>query len=122
MNTPLDITEAVEIWTREPRRRIDTGILAIADDGLPFLRRHNATVGELSFRPWAFPANWLLKPLQGRSPDMLLGAWEQIEGIREELAEWRKERMGEHGEEGERIRERCDIDLAKADMEMRGER
>ena len=28
----------------------------------------------------------------------------------------------EQGEEGERIRERCDIEAAKADMEARGER
>ena len=28
----------------------------------------------------------------------------------------------EQGEEGERIRGRCDIDAAKADMEARGER
>lgn len=93
---PIEITEAVDIWTWEPRRIIDTGVLCIADDGLPYLR-----VGEgifpnsYTYRPWTLPVNWLLKPLPGCTADMLLGAWEQINGIRDELAAWRGERIKE---------------------------
>jgi len=96
----MNDTETVEVWSVDPSRKIDTGELAVAEDGLPYVRIKDKDIG---FRPWTFPNNWTLQTTR-TFPGPLLDAWRGVLTIMADLREWeqRHELAGreEQGEEG----------------------
>lgn len=88
------LTEQVEIWSFDPRRKIALGRLVIGADGLPevevpLIEGHMGIhAGPLRFRPATIPAAWIVtSPTCGT----LYSAWDLVWNLIEEIARAQRE-------------------------------
>lgn len=79
------LAEAVEIWTSEPSvHRIGPATLVVGFDELPRLMFSQGAV-DYTYYNSTLPRCWSLRPLLGHAPGSLLGAWREIDAIKERL-------------------------------------
>lgn len=94
------------------------GELFVGADGLPELRLESDIIYAYPYRPATIPATWgpIVDADDERIEGPLLAAWRGIDSIRQAIA------MIQRDAEAEERREPDCIDLAKAEMDARGER
>lgn len=86
-------TERVEIWVKDPPRKIYDGKMRIGEHGMPCVRvtQPKSPNGYYDYPVWIFPANWLLLLPKDIPAGTLLGAWRKLESIVNEVRAWEKE-------------------------------
>jgi hypothetical protein len=85
------LTEKVDIWSKDPERKLREGTLVTGDDYLPILGVGGKMGGPCVYTTNELPANWQLRPLPGESEGVLLTAWNAIFDIQSRLAEAERE-------------------------------
>jgi len=95
----MNDVEVVSVWSIDPMKKVANGVLGISEHGLPRVTVTPVSVTPTDrnwgrFRPWSFPANWLLVPLKDQPAGELLTAWRTIEGVMNELATWQRRHEG----------------------------
>lgn len=91
--------EEVDLWSRDPERRIGSGLIVVGEHGLPVVLTHPTSTIENAWTPWTCAANWSIRPLPGAQPGVLLDAWNQINSIIENLSDWQRRHDGMGREE-----------------------
>ena len=85
----MNDTEMVRVWQIDPPMDLFNATLYIGLSGLPCLQGEDVQ-GEFDYTTGSFPSNWVLRTIPPYMKGELLSAWQQIQGIMEDLATWQR--------------------------------